>query len=103
MSVKAVLGYFTLRREVLEGECPREPPGRGNGGRVSPRAAFRCAEGWSLALSRSTGRDERLLVRGQADACPSQRMEKLTHSLTWVAGSARMCMGEFGKERENVE
>ena len=35
------------------------------GGRVSPRAAFRCAEGWEGRAS---------LVRGQADACPSLRL-----------------------------
>jgi hypothetical protein len=53
MSVKALLGCFTRRREDAKA-----------GGRVSPRAAFRCAEGWEGRAS---------LVRGQADACPSQR------------------------------
>ena len=49
--VKALLGCFTRRREDTK-----------VGGRVSPRAAFRYAEGWEGRAS---------LVRGQADACPS--------------------------------
>ena len=82
----------------MEGECPHEPPrrgnggrvspraagtgnggrvspraaGTGNGGRVSPRAAFRCAEGWFHRRLRSAGRGKRLLARGRADARPSR-------------------------------
>ena len=46
---------------------------------MSPRAAFRCAEGWFQGSLLSTGRDERLLVRGQADACPSRRSASPDH------------------------
>ncbi len=48
---------------AMEGECPHEPPGRGNGGRVSPRAAFRCAEGWFQGFIAEHR-------EGQASACP---------------------------------
>ena len=39
---------------------------------MSPRAAFRCAEGWFQVSLRSTGRGKRLLARGRADARPSR-------------------------------
>jgi hypothetical protein len=45
------------------------------GGRESPRAAFRCAEGWEGRAS---------LVRGQADACPV-----LSKPDDWTCGDKR--------------
>ncbi len=39
---------------------------------MSPRAAFRCAEGWFQGSLRSAGRGKRLLARGRADARPSR-------------------------------
>ena len=63
----ALLGCFTRRREDAKEV----------GGRVSPRAAFRCAEGREGRAS---------LVRGQADACPSLRFAKRWRAVAgWLA------------------
>ena len=57
---------------------------------MSPRAAFRCAEGWFQGSVLSIGRDERLLVRGQADACPSrQRRSRRIRQNLCVSASLR--------------
>jgi hypothetical protein len=57
--------YEVFLRAGLSLAISRE--GAKDGGRVSPRAAFRCAEGWEGRAS---------LVRGQADACPSLRFAR---------------------------
>ncbi len=76
-------GFFTRRREDARA-----------GGRVSPRAAFRCAEGWSQVPSQSTGRDERRSSAGKQTLAPPSASQADAKSWSAAAGW-RAKMGNF--------